>query len=177
MKYFPASADNDQAGDLLAVSTEDGRIIFYSTTGLQQTEEDEESKIPLATPVAQLGGKQAGYPGRIKDFSILSLEGQAKEIRDGFLVVTGNSEGTARIWKIDANDLAVTKKSKGSSKAKDTTTRQVGKLISTYETGNRITCLASFIMLPAEDPSTLFDSEEESEEEGEDESESDDSDE
>lgn len=177
MKYFPASADNDQAGDLLAVSTEDGRIIFYSTTELQQTEEDEESKIPLATPVAQLGGKQAGYPGRIKDFSILSLEGQAKEIRDGFLVVTGNSEGTARIWKIDANDLAVTKKSKGSSKAKDTTTRQVGKLISTYETGNRITCLASFIMLPAEDPSTLFDSEEESEEEGEDESESDDSDE
>jgi len=177
MKYVPRSADNDQADDLLAVSTEDGRIIFYSTTELRQMEEDEESKIPLATPVAQLGGKQASYPGRIKDFAVLSLEDQAKEIRDGFLVVTGNSEGTVRIWKIDAKDLAVTKKSKGSSKVKDTTTRQVGNLVSTYETGNRITCLASFIMLPAEDPSTLFDSEEESEEEGGEESDSDESDE
>jgi protein MAK11 len=47
--------------------------------------------------------------------------------------------------------------------------------VSTYETGNRITCLASFIMLPAEDPSNLFDSEEGSEEEEEDdESDSDD---
>lgn len=177
MKYVPRPADKEQSDDLLAVSTEDGRVIFYSTTELQEVADEEESKIPSATPVAQIGGKQAGFPGRVKDFAILSLEAQAKNIRDDLLVITGNSEGIVRIWKIDAKDLGATKKAKGSNKSKDTTTRQVGKLLSTYETGNRITCLASFIMLPAEDPSTLFDSEGESEEEEEEESESDASDE
>lgn len=180
MKYVPRSTDNDKTGDLLAVSTEDGRVIFYSTSELQKVEDEEESQIPFATPVAQLGGKQAGFPGRVKDFAILSLADQAKEIRDGFLVVTGNSEGVVRIWKINGNDLLTTKKTKDSKKSKDTTISQVGRVLSTYETGNRITCLASFIMLPAEDPSSLFDSEDESEEEEEeddDESDSDASDE
>ncbi|KAJ5973581.1 hypothetical protein N7481_010791 [Penicillium waksmanii] len=174
MKYVPRSAENDKTGDLLAVSTEDGRVIFYSTTELQQVEDEEESKIPYATPVAQIGGKQAGFPGRVKDFTVLSLEGQAKDIRDDFLVVTGNSEGIVRIWKVDGKNLATPKKTKGSKKSKDTAIPQIGNLVSTYETGNRITCLASFIMLPAEDPSNLFDSEEESDEEEEEESDSDD---
>lgn len=154
---------------MLAVSTEDGRVVFYSTEVLQTPEENEESAIPYATPLAQVGGKQAGLPGRIKDFEILSLAEQAKEYRDDFLVVTGNSDGIVRIWKIGENDIVLLEQSED----KNDTTRQVGKLLSSYETGNRITCLASFIMLPAEDPSMLLDSEDEGEEGEEEESSSD----
>lgn len=171
MKYVSLPTDGEQQKDLLAISTEDGRVIFYSTEKLQEIV-DEESTIPEATVVAQIGGKQAGFPGRIKDFEVLSLAEQAKEIRDGFLVVTGNSEGVVRIWKISSEDLTPAKETKGS---KDTP--QIGQVLSVYETGNRITCLASFIMLPAEDSSSLLDEFEEDENEDETEqSSSDDSD-
>jgi len=175
MKYVSLPEGEGQNGDVLAVSTEDGRVIFYSTDDLKDAEEGDESEIPYATPLAQVGGKQAELPGRIKDFEILNLAEQAKEIRDDLLVVTGNSEGAVRIWKMTREDLVPAKHSKD----KDTV-RQVGNLLTTYETGNRITCLASFVMLPAEDPSTLFASEgeyeddEEAEEEEEEESSSDD---
>ena len=168
MKYISLTGDDDEMKDLLAVSTEDGRVIFYSTTVLQDAEEGDDSTIPHATPVAQIGGKQAGLPGRIKDFEVLSLEEQTTEIRHDILVVTGNSEGVVRVWKVNGTSLVPGKKSKE--------IRQTGTLLTTYETGNRITCLAAFIMLPAEDPSTLFDSADESSEE-EEESDSDDDDE
>lgn len=171
MKYVSLPTDEEQQKDLLAISTEDGRVIFYSTEKLQDVT-DEESTIPEATVVAQLGGKQAGFPGRIKDFEVLSLTEQAKEIRDGFLVVTGNSDGVVRIWKISSEDLTLAKGGKDSKE-----TRQIGKVLSVYETGNRITCLASFIMLPAEDPSTLLGEEDDDEDEDDtEESSSDDSD-
>lgn len=167
MKYISLTGDDDEKKDLLAVSTEDGRVIFYSTTVLQDAEEGDDSTIPHATPVAQIGGKQAGLPGRIKDFEVLSLEEQAAEIRHDILVVTGNSEGVVRVWKVNGTSLVSGKKSKE--------IRQTGSLLTTYETGNRITCLAAFIMLPAEDPSTLFDSaDEDSDEEEEPDSDDDD---
>ncbi|KAJ5172481.1 hypothetical protein N7492_005074 [Penicillium capsulatum] len=169
MKYVSLPTDGEQQNDLLAVSTEDGRVIFYSTQKVQEVA-DEESSIPDATVVAQLGGKQAGFPGRIKDFEVLSLADQAKEIQDGLLVVTGNSDGVVRIWKVSSEDLTLVE-------AKDSKdTRQIGKILSVYETGNRITCLASFIMLPAEDPSTLPDEDDEEDEDEPEESSSDDSD-
>lgn len=168
MKYVALPLKNGEKEDFLAVSTEDGRVIFYSTKELKDAENDTECSIPHATPVAQLGGKQAGFPGRIKDFEILTLEGQAKEFHNDFLVVTGNSDGVVRMWKVDGKDLSAAKQDK-----KDTT--QIGKLLTSYETGNRITCLASFVMLPAEDPSTLIDSEDdEDEDEAESSSDSDD---
>lgn len=163
MKYISLPLESDCKDELLAVSTEDGRLVFYLTKMLQESGEDDQSQISYATAVAQLGGRQAGLPGRIKDFEILSLEGQSTEFQKNFLVITGNSEGAVRIWKVDRKDLVPVKESMLSEK-KDTT-RQIGKLLTTYETGNRITCLASFIMLPAEDPATLLDSEEEEEQE------------
>lgn len=150
MKYVSLPVKGGEKEDLLAVSTEDGRVIFYSTKEVKKDEDDTECSIPHATPVAQLGGKQAGLPGRIKDFEVLSLEGQAKEYRSDVLIVTGNSDGVVRIWKLAGKEVASAKKTE------DTT--QIGKLLATAETGNRITCLASFVMLPAEDPSTLIDS-------------------
>ncbi|KAJ5194019.1 hypothetical protein N7491_001353 [Penicillium cf. griseofulvum] len=157
MKYVSLPLKGDEKEDFLAVSTEDGRVIFYSTKELTKAEDDTECSIPHATPVAQVGGKQAGFPGRIKDFDILTLEGQAKEFRNDFLVVTANSDGVVRVWKVSGKEVITAKKEK-----KDTT--QIGKLLATNETGNRITCMASFVMLPAEDPSTLIDSEDDSDE-------------
>ena len=152
--------DAEKRLEYLVLSTEDGRVIFYSTQELQEVDDDAESTIPFATPIAQVGGRQAGFPGRIKDFEILSLEEQPKEFGDGVLIVTGNSEGTVRIWKVGSHDLALVKQSKGSEESKHPS-RQVGQLVTTYETGNRITCLAAFIMLPAEDLSALSDIESE----------------
>ncbi|KAG0156930.1 hypothetical protein PDIDSM_4113 [Penicillium digitatum] len=167
MKYISLPLKGGKKEDFLAVSTEDGRVIFYLTKELKEAENDTECSISHATPVAQLGGKEAGFPGRIKDFEILTFEGQAKELHNDFLVVTGNSDGVVRVWKVAGKDVSAAKQEKN-----DTT--QIGKLLATNETGNRITCLAAFVMLPAEDPSTLIDSEDDSEDSVESSSDSDD---
>lgn len=159
MKYIvrdPSSED----GELLSISTEDGRVIFYSTQKLRQPEDESESTIPYAEPVVQLGGKPCGLPGRVKDFEILSLRDEPIREKDAFLIVTACSDGTVRVWKVTGADLA------GKSNPKDknnTNVPQVGKILGSYETGDRITCMKAFVMLPSEDPSTLEESEEETE--------------
>lgn len=161
MKYITVNPNSDDASDLLAVSTEDGRVIFYSTNKLRQAEEDPDSSIPFAEPVAQLGGRASGYPGRIKDFEVFNLKGEQAAKKDGLIVVTGNSDGAVRIWMLDAKDLSGEQKADFKDKKENaSTTRQVGRLLNTYETGNRITCLNGFVMLPSEDPSTLEEDEE-----------------
>lgn len=154
MKYIAVDPTSDDGKDLIAVSTEDGRLIFYSTEKLQQAEDDPDSSIPFAGAVAQLGGKAAGLPGRVKDFEIFNLKEVPATKKSGFLVVTGNSDGAVRVWMVDEKDLTGQQPS-------------VGRLLNTYETGNRITCLKGFVMLASEDPSTLEDSEDEEEGEGE----------
>ncbi|KAL3472183.1 WD40-repeat-containing domain protein [Aspergillus californicus] len=161
IKYVPASSEEED--DLLAISTEDGRIIFYSTKKLRPPEEGDESTIPHCEPVAQLGGKTHGFSGRVKDFEILSLKGQPGAKSGDFMVITANSEGVVRVWQLLGAKL-------GKARTKQSTDAnyiQVGRLLNSYETGNRITCLRAFVMMPAEDPSTLEDEEsldEESEE-------------
>lgn len=165
MKYVVRDPSTDD-GELLAISTEDGRVIFYSTKKLRQPEEGSESSIPYAEPVAQVGGKQCGLPGRVKDFEILSLKEESLGGKDELLVVTGSSDGTVRVWKLNGTDLSPSDGANSST--------QAGQLLGTYETGDRITCLKSFVMMGSEDPSTLQDSEEETEEDGESETESED---
>ncbi|KAL4819174.1 WD40-repeat-containing domain protein [Aspergillus spinulosporus] len=140
--------------ELFAVSTEDGRVIFYSTRDVRKADEGDDSSIPYAEPVAQLGGKSQGYPGRVKSFEMLSLKGQPGVNDDDFAVITANSEGVVRIWQLLGAHLrnAVAKKSS------DTKDIQVGKLLSSYETGNRITCLKAFVMMPTEEPTEDFES-------------------
>lgn len=166
MKYITVSPNSDDTSDLLAVSTEDGRVIFYSTNKLRQAEKDPDSFIPFAEPVAQLGGRASGYPGRIKDFEVFNLKEEQAAKKDGFIVVTGNSDGAVRIWTLDAKDLTGEQTTDSKDKKENaSTTRQVGRLLNTYETGNRITCLNGFVMLPSEDPSTLEEDEEDDDEE------------
>src|SRR6202043_2471820 len=63
---------------VLAVSTEDGRILFYSTSpeDLISTPaaEGKESPLPSAKLTAYMGGEEAGISGRIKDFTVIKIE-------------------------------------------------------------------------------------------------------
>lgn len=122
----------DLAGEeLVALSTEDGRVVFFDAATEVKSEGDE---LPDAMPVMQLGGKAADVKGRVKDFEILVID-------DSAVIVTASSDGQVRLWHLTAEELR--------KESKDI--KQVGQLIGTYETGNRITCLRAFVMLPARD--------------------------
>jgi protein MAK11 len=165
MKYVALDPSVEDGEELLAVSTEDGRIIFYSTKRLRKAADDDESTIPYAEAVAELGGRAAGFPGRVKDFEILNVGEGSTAQKGDLLVVTANSEGVVRVWMLRANSLTRNMKEnpEGSDdKSQGSRNQQVGKLLDVYETGNRITCLRAFVMLPP-DPLTPDDFDESSE--------------
>lgn len=152
MSYLQLEEEDDV--QVLAVSTEDGRVMFYSTKpdDLTTSEivEGKDAPMPAAKFLAQVGGKAViakttGDEGeksaevplttRVKDFRCLTVgEGESKH----FLLVTACSDGSIRIWKISLEDLT-----SSTEKAK-----QVGELLGTCRTGNRITCIEAFVMLP-----------------------------
>lgn len=146
--------------EFLAISTEDGRILFYDTK-INSTYEtqDLESKIDIPTLKAygQIGVTGEKVVGRIKDFEILDLK-MFDGSSESMIIVTGSSDGAIRLWRINKASflkpnpaLNSNPISKGNNTAKDNTstdsTNQIGQLIGTYETGNRITCLKAFTML------------------------------
>lgn len=172
--YVPGLSED--IGDILAISTEDGRILFYSTketltpeAGSQAVKTGKEVAVPSCKLIAQLGGKAAGLDGRIKDFEILPVSEEA----DQFYIVTGSSDGAVRIWRLSQGELslpaddAANGASKKKTEVKDddkaatvSTTlyaKQVGELIGTHQSGNRITCLKAFVMngSPEEDDETM----------------------
>lgn len=162
IRYITVDESEDSKDELLAASTEDGRIIFCSTRETRKPEADDpEPSIPYTQVRAQLGGRPCGLSGRVKDFDILLLdESQSRLWKNDYLVVTCSSDGAVRIWLLTRKELqlAAKKQQDGDSKKqkqeeKGTTTasvQQVGKLLGTYETGNRITCLKAFVMQPPE---------------------------
>lgn len=127
---------------LLAVSTEDGRVLFFSTKveDLVKNEEDE-SKLPLAKMVGFIGGKAAGVSGRIKDFAALHSDADANRL----YVAGASSDGNLRVWTLAVDALV---KAAGAKKASE---KPMGDLVGTYETKNRITCMAAFVMIPKPD--------------------------
>ena len=130
----------DDDTQILAVSTDDGRILFYSTRPADlvpsPTVEGKEATLPSAKLVAQLGGKAIGLSGRIKDFTVLNIgDGASKHS----IIVAGGSDGAVRIWKLSPSDLA----------SHQENVKQIGSLLGTCETNNRITCLKAFVMLPS----------------------------
>ncbi|KAL5629326.1 hypothetical protein BROUX41_001933 [Berkeleyomyces rouxiae] len=191
---LPADEDGDT---LLAVSTEDGRVLFYSTRQSdltkpasddgdedEESDDDDDSTLPVAKLVAQVGGRAAGVATRIKDFKVLrSADG-------AFVIVAGSSDGRVRVWRVESTELQMPpaseagakrvktdKKTAGKSSAdkkavEEAVAPQVGKLLGTYETQNRITCLEAFIMTPR--PEGLEDSEDEVESSSEDDDDEDD---
>ncbi|KAI1743667.1 WD domain-containing protein [Xylaria scruposa] len=158
---------------LLAVSTEDGRIMFFSTNtedlSAEKSKTDNKAeKLPVAKLIAQIGGREAGITGRIKDFAMCKF---TDEQGDGFVIPAGSSDGKVRLFKLSIKDLVEAKRAK--------TGKQIGQLLGTYDTQNRITCLSAFAMIPRgenmEDSDDEFDEEEtdDSQEDDEDEDEDD----
>jgi len=169
MYYLPAPETS-----LLAISTEDGRVLFYDTSSLEieATQLPTNGKfvspavLPSCSLIAQLGGLSAGVSNRIKDFEILkpAMADVSEELNTNLLIVTASSDGAVRIWLLDATQLntpsrddldstatngdVTTEMIPGSAQVNGTTakTKRVGSLVGIYETGNRITCLKAFIM-------------------------------
>ncbi len=162
--------DDDETQDLLAVSTEDGRIVFYDTTDVIETQITKPAlkhEIPNSKALCQLGGAAEGLTGRVKDFEILKPPDS-----DDFLIVTGSSDGAVRLWAVDGSELvdepSVSRDvndgvsfsaNGGDGKASENAiklpaTRQIGLLLGTYEAGNRITCLKAFVMSEPGSPET-----------------------
>ncbi|KIV77534.1 hypothetical protein PV11_09324 [Exophiala sideris] len=158
---------------LLAVSTEDGRILFYHTDNISPVPTNDanakEELIPEASCRAQVGGKTAGISTRVKDFELL-FSNDSPEKSESLFIVAASSDGTIRLIHLPLSDLrdAVVKSKKAA---------ELGTVIGTYSTGNRITCMKAFVMLPPSDEDDDLGGEEdefEGFEEGSDESESDD---
>jgi protein MAK11 len=160
IEYLKLGGEADES--LLAVSTEDGRVLFFSTRkeDLSEAEEPKDGKkavLPGAKLVAQLGGKEAGVTSRVKDFKFLAVDAE-----DGariWYVITGSSDGKLRVWKLEATELDVTDEKK-----------QVGALLGAYDTQNRITCVEAFVMIPrpegVEDSEDEFDDDEDEAQDG-----------
>ncbi|PHH66050.1 hypothetical protein CDD81_575 [Ophiocordyceps australis] len=119
---------------LLAISTEDGRIVFVSTREehLARTS----GRLGSARTVGQVGGREAGVTGRIKDFVAVHDNGVVH-------VVGAGSEGTVRVWRVAVEELVA-----AADEATGGEARMLGRLLGRYETQNRITCLAAYRMLP-----------------------------
>jgi protein MAK11 len=148
---------DDEEGSLLAVSTEDGKIMFFSTKSEDLSEPEatgenkKQTKLSTAKFIAQLGGQDAGVTGRIKDFAMLRPTGDSEDL----FFACASSDGKVRVFRTSTSELNKARKSKKEA------TKQVGKLLGTYDTQNRITCLEAFVMIPrpdgAEDSDEEFD--------------------
>ncbi|EXJ59398.1 uncharacterized protein A1O5_12279 [Cladophialophora psammophila CBS 110553] len=160
---IPSDLGEGAPNTLLALSTEDGRILFYDTDKISPHSACEESSndqpgrpfIPDATLVATVGGNSAGFTTRIKDFEILFLPPNAHGQND-MAIIAASSDGTIRVILLLLSEVLAASKSKKPV--------QAGIVIGTYETGNRITCLKAFVMLPpdvTEDEDELRDEDEE----------------
>ncbi|KAI0190304.1 WD domain-containing protein [Astrocystis sublimbata] len=140
-EFCYVTLDSDDSS-LLVVSTEDGRLLFFSTNteDLSSTESETEKKagkLPVAKLLAQVGGKEAGVSSRIKDFAVCKVTG---EQGDDLVISTGSSDGKVRLFKMSVKDLVEARKT--------TPTKKIGQLLGTYDTENRITCLSAFAMIP-----------------------------
>ncbi|KAI5459840.1 WD40-repeat-containing domain protein [Mariannaea sp. PMI_226] len=169
-QFFYVSVDSESDLSVLAVATEDGRILFFSTKDedLSKVEQpdDKDKKtstpLPLAKLIGQVGGKAGGVQSRIKDFVVV----QGAEGSSNLYVAGGSSDGRIYLWRVLGSELAQGQSKEGNAEA------QMGKLLGTYETQNRITCMTAFMMIPR--PEGAEDSEDEADEEEDDDEDSDD---
>lgn len=128
IRLVPSTEGSESS--LLAVSTEDGRVLFYDIAAIEGAEDT--SKLPQSRCITQLGGPAAGIGGRVKDFEIVKI---AEDLP--LLLVTASSDGAIRLWAVEHDDL------KDETPPSDER-KQVGRLVAVQETGERITCLGVF---------------------------------
>jgi protein MAK11 len=141
--YLSPTGTNGE--NVLSISTEDGRVMFYNTS--LTTEPEKREDIAPCSLIAQLGGPGAGITGRVKDYEILPIPAKAPSTMvDRFLITTGGSDGTVRLWLLLSSDLRTNIESEKAEEQSNFTTKQVGKIVGTYSTNTRITCLKAFVM-------------------------------
>ncbi|KAL8874675.1 MAG: hypothetical protein Q9174_000015 [Haloplaca sp. 1 TL-2023] len=167
--YIDTTTESQLLTNALAVSTEDGRVILYSTRHTREKEPTDPRRslgLPALLAVGQIGGAKEGSASRIKDFECLPIPSDT-EPSSSKLIVTGSSDGVIRIWTLDLSSgiiqspkLSVQDSDGINSKHQESdpsgTIRQLGKAIGKYDTGNRITCLKAFVMSDADDDETDF---------------------
>ncbi|KAL6851032.1 Protein mak11 [Amphichorda felina] len=152
VNYVSVGQEDDEAEPitLLAVSTEDGRIVFTSTKDehITKIKDAKEGMAPgVARVVAHLGGKDSGVTGRIKDFMVVQSAADAGTV----YVIAGGSDGVIRVWAVGVEELR-----KACEKPRE---EAIGSLIGTCETDNRVTCMTGYLMIPR--PEGVMDSDEE----------------
>ncbi len=152
LRYAEFLTDNGQPSEFLAVSTEDGRILFFftETAGASaKAEAGPKSHLPTLQSIGQVGGKADGVTNRIKDFEILKLI-TSDALNGKLLIVGGSSDGSLRLWILDCTQFTHDRipdiVSDDTHSSIDAPRKKVGQLLGTYETGNRITCLKAFQM-------------------------------
>ncbi|KAH7143901.1 WD40-repeat-containing domain protein [Dactylonectria macrodidyma] len=176
-QLFYITVDEESGLTLLAVATEDGRILFFSTNEEdlvkpEETDDKDDKKavppLPVAKLVGQIGGKEGGVQSRIKDFVVVPSTDSPSVL----YVAGGSSDGRIRLWRVTSEEL-IKGQSKAASNKDAKAEKSLGTLLGTYETQNRITCMAAFMMIAR--PDGAEDSEDEfSEEDDEDDDDSDD---
>jgi protein MAK11 len=148
MRYVNILGEEGLEIVVLVVSTENGRVLFYSTDETTESKNGSSSEtvLPDSLCLAQLDGRSNGVIWRVKDFEILSMPASIGT-SPYLLAVTAGSDGSIRIWKMHTKDFF----SARASPEKLSEPSAVGDLIGTYGTGNRITCLKAFVMVRQED--------------------------
>ena len=160
IRFLRPDDEDEHLLDPLAVSTEDGRIIVFAVP-LDSTSGEgakEGANGPLCEAIGHVGEGADDVRSRIKDFAVLDLQMGVSTSR---LVVAAGSDGAIRLWILDrlrpkaavdstvnGNGIPPTPDEAGSRGLAAPSVSQVGTLAGVYETGNRITCLSAFILLP-----------------------------
>ncbi|KAL8707922.1 MAG: hypothetical protein Q9220_007142 [cf. Caloplaca sp. 1 TL-2023] len=141
--YVNVKTSESVRTSVLAASTADGRILFFSTRSTHES--NEATQIPGLTIIGQLGGGSTGPGNRIKDFEHLEVP-ETHGSHPASLVVTASSEGSVCVWLIDLSGGLKGFRDDGQKQGIPESIPQLGRLLGKYETGNRITCLKAFVM-------------------------------
>nr|POE63164.1 p21-activated protein kinase-interacting protein 1 [Quercus suber] len=137
MRFIPQSQTTGR--NILAISTEDGRVLFFDT--IDDEEITDLKSLPSYNCIAQLGGRAAGFTGRVKDFELVEIpHGELPSL----VLITASSDGAIRLWRLLRNDF--TPETLHSNGDDTRAPKQIGDLLGTRETGNRITCLGAFVL-------------------------------
>lgn len=160
LRFVPATELVESVIYTLAISTEDGRVLFYDTTAdldvdsvlaRSKDKPEHEAQVPAYPMISQMGEVKRG--SRIKDFVILP------HASTQYLVVTGSSDGLVQIWSLEVADikeeesspLQKKQKANGDTNGSDAplptkVAPVVGTLLGSHQTHKRITCLEAFML-------------------------------
>ncbi|KAL8999310.1 MAG: hypothetical protein Q9169_001855 [Polycauliona sp. 2 TL-2023] len=152
--FVDLGLDESRYANTLAISTEDGRVVFFAANSENNT--DHAAQMTIWPAIGRIGGGAENSGSRIKDFEYLTVQGEQKTGRAP-LIVTGSSDGIVGVWTLDSlSNLEILQPSghvvgasedmNGGHRTTSDKTPAIGHLLGRYQTGNRITCLKAFIL-------------------------------